>query len=145
MSRICGFGSWSVGRAGLESVSSWWGRLSEARTGDRDAVADRRVIGFDQLRQFIVASVLEVSIGIGVRGVVQPYLGARAAAVADVARRRDGGWGEPGVGARLLVLSGTTAASGDDRTMEGASREHQLIGTRARTDGRSGRLALRGC
>src|SRR5215213_1463970 len=99
------------------------GRPVEARTDDRDAGEDRRVLGLDQVDVSESSPPCwRPSIGIGVRGVVQPYLGARAAADADGARRRDGGWGEPGVVARLLVLSGTTAASGDDRTMEGASR-----------------------
>lgn len=40
----------------------------------------------------------------------------------------------PGGVARLLVLSGTSAASDGDRRLSGASRQHQLIGTRARTD-----------
>src|SRR3954468_16665166 len=57
MSHIWGLGSSSVGRAGLEPVSG--AAPVEARTDDRDASEDRRVLGFDQLRQFIVASVLE--------------------------------------------------------------------------------------
>src|SRR5215213_7420897 len=35
------------------------GRPVEARTDDRDAGEDRYALGFDQLRQFMVASVLE--------------------------------------------------------------------------------------
>ena len=47
----------SVWRAGLEPVSRWSAPASE--DGRLDADEDRRVLGFDQLRQFIVASVLE--------------------------------------------------------------------------------------
>ena len=64
--------------------------------------------------------------------------------IAVVPRRRDDRWDGPGDVARLLVLSGTTTANGDDGRMSGASRQHQLIETRARTGHRSGRPGVEG-
>jgi hypothetical protein len=64
--------------------------------------------------------------------------------IAVVARRRDDRWDGPGGVARLLVLSGTTTANGDDGRMSGASRQHQLIETRARTGHWSGHPGVEG-
>src|SRR5919204_5502658 len=81
----------------------------------------------------------------GVRGVAQPYLGARATGeLGDM--MADGG--EPPDGSRPLILSGTLAPRSDDRRVAGASRGHQWNRAEART-GRHGSgcllLRLSGC
>ena len=74
------------------------------------------------------------------RGVAQPYLGARAAGEpGDM--MADGG--ETPDGSRPLILSGTLAPRSDDRRLAGASRGHQLNRAEARTGGHgSGCLLL---
>ncbi len=76
-----------------------------------------------------------------VRGVAQPYLGARATAeLGDV--MADGG--ETPDSSRPLILSGTLAPRSDDRRVAGASRGHQWNRAEARTGGHeSDRLLLR--
>src|SRR6266511_3087536 len=75
-----------------------------------------------------------------VRGVAQPYLGARATAeLGDM--MADGG--ETPDSSRPLILSGTLAPRSDDRRLAGASRGHQLNRAEARTGGHgSGCLLL---
>ncbi len=109
---------------------SRWSARREARTNDLDAGEDRRMLVVSQPREVRSCSSpphAEGSRG-EVRGVALPYLGARAKA-----RRRDGRWGEPGDGGRPLILSGTSVEVGGDRKISGVGRDHQLIGTRART------------
>jgi len=128
---------WVVGqhaRVGPQAGSRWSAR-SEARTNDLGVGEDRRMLGVDPAlvsahrRRLPMAAV----VGMGCAAslcliwVLEPVLNAGAA------RRRDGRWDEPGGVARLLVLSGTTTVTADDRRLSGASREHQLIETRART------------
>jgi len=131
------FGSIAAFCVGPEPGSRWSAR-SEARTYDLDAGEDRRiwwcstqgppVSGHGDRR-------------VGCEGRDRSRCAASPCLIwvlgPMAARRRDGVWGEPGDGLRLLILSGTTAASGDDRRIAGASRGHQLNGTRARTGHRS--------
>ncbi len=74
------------------------------------------------------------------RGIAQPYLGARATAEpGDM--MVDGG--ENPDSSRPLILSGTLAPRSDDRRLAGASRGHQLNRAQARSGGHgSGSLLL---
>src|SRR6266511_3020737 len=76
-----------------------------------------------------------------VRGVAQPYLGARATAeLGDV--MADGG--ETPDSSRPLILSGTLAPRSDDRRVAGASEDISGIGRKRALAGHaSGRLLLR--
>ncbi len=74
------------------------------------------------------------------RGVAQPYLGARA--IEEPGDMMADG-GETPDSSRPLILSGTLAPRSDDRRLAGASRGHQLNRAEARTGGHgSGCLLL---